>query len=256
MAQTNASSRRTPARKSSIAVLSPRLCFGKSVSSFRAEAFFPQESSDLWPLKKSSNDFVLRYGWFSAAVVKAFPLWFYLGSNARHKRRTMGRPYQTQAIALLGFVTSSLQPPAQTPKVYRAMKRNPADDLPVVGSTSSSDLGARPGIDITVDTAGNVVLDVSGMSVAPSWRDLDFTRIPKRLRHIVPGATGANSTSCFTMGTGPFQNGVVANGLESIPDLGRAPVTHGVIAPIQVVALAQYQTDLENTRAAWQIDET
>src|SRR5271157_4420802 len=149
-----------------------------------------------------------------------------------------------------------IQPPAQTPKVYRAMKRNPADDLPVVGSTSSSDPGARPGIDITVDTAGNVVLDVSGMSVAPSWRDLDFTRIPKRLRHIVPGATGANSTSCFTMGTGPFQNGVVANGLESIPDLGRAPVTHGVIAPIQVVALAQYQTDLENTRAAWQIDET
>ncbi len=149
-----------------------------------------------------------------------------------------------------------IQLPAQTPKVYRAMKRNPADDLPVVGSTSSSDLGARPGIDITVDTAGNAVLDASGMSVAPSWRDLDFTRIPKRLRHIVPGATGANSTSCFTMGTGPFQNGVVANGLELIPDLGRAPVTHGVIAPIRVVALAQYQTDLENTRAAWQIDET
>ncbi len=136
------------------------------------------------------------------------------------------------------------------------MKRDPADDLPIVGSASSSELGARPGVDITVDAAGDVALDETGMSVAPAWRDLDFTRIPKRLRHIVPGATGANSTSCFTMGVGPFQNGLVANGLELIPDEGQAPVTHGVIAPVQVVPLAQYQADLENTRTAWQIDET
>jgi hypothetical protein len=136
------------------------------------------------------------------------------------------------------------------------MKRDPADNLPVTGSTSSSELGARPGIDITVDVAGNVVRDATGMSVAPRWRDLDFTRIPKRLRHKVPGAIGANSTSCFTMGAGPFQSGEVANGLELIPDQGQAPVTHGVIAPVQVVPLAQYQVDLENTRASWQIDET
>jgi hypothetical protein len=136
------------------------------------------------------------------------------------------------------------------------MKQDPGDNLPIVGSTSSSELGARPRIDITVDVAGNVVLDATGMSVAPRWRDLDFTRIPKRLRHIVPGATGANSTSCFTMGMGPFQNGVIANGLELIPDQGQAPVIHGVIAPVQVVPLAQYQTDLANTRAGWQIDET
>ena len=135
------------------------------------------------------------------------------------------------------------------------MKRDPADNLPVVGSTSSSELGARPGVDITVDPGGNVVLDDTGMSVAPAWRDLDFTRIPKRLRHIVPGATGANSNSCYTMGVGPFQNGPVANGLVLIPDHGQMPVTHGVIAPVQVVPLAVYQTDLENTRADWQIDE-
>lgn len=90
------------------------------------------------------------------------------------------------------------------------MKRDLQDNLPVVGATSSSELGARPGIDITIDGAGNVALDSTGMSVAPRWQDLDFTRIPKRLRHIVPGATGANSTSCFTMGIGPFQNGIVA----------------------------------------------
>jgi hypothetical protein len=147
-------------------------------------------------------------------------------------------------------------PPARPPKVYRAMKRDPADNLPVVGSTSSSELGARPGVDIRVNAAGNVAVDGSGMSVVPGWRNLQIYRIPKRLKDIVPGAKGANSTSCFTIGVGPFQNGVVANGLELIPDLGKAPVFHGVIAPIQVVPLAQYQTDLENTRAAWQIDET
>jgi hypothetical protein len=143
----------------------------------------------------------------------------------------------------------------QSPKVYRAMKRDPADNLPVVGSNSSSELGARPGVDITVDPAGNVVLDQGGMSVAPEWRNLDFTRIPKRLRPLVPGATGPNSSSCFTMGTGPFQRDAIANGLELIPDQGPAPVAHGVIAPVQVTPLADYQTDLANTRAACQIDE-
>jgi hypothetical protein len=151
--------------------------------------------------------------------------------------------------------TASIQPPAQPPKVYRAMKRDSVDNLPVVGSNSSSELGARPGVDITVDPAGNVVLDESGMSVAPGWRDLDFTRIPKRLRSIVPGAVGPNSSSCFTMGAGPFLRDAIANGLELIPDQGPAPSTHGVIAPVRVVPLADYQTDLENTRASWQIDE-
>jgi hypothetical protein len=146
-------------------------------------------------------------------------------------------------------------PLATLPKVYRAMKRDPTDNLPVVGSTSSSELGARPGIDISVDAAGNVVLDASGMSVAPGWRNLKLTRIPKRLRHIVPGAKGPNSTSCFTVGAGPFQNGVVASGLELIPDQGQFPV-HGVIAPVQLVPLAQYQADLANTRTTWNIDET
>lgn len=72
---------------------------------------------------------------------------------------------------------------------------------------------------------------------------------------MVPGASGANRTSCFTMGVGPFQHGAVANGLELIPDQGPAPITHGVIAPVGAVLLAQYQSDLENTRATWQIDE-
>lgn len=135
------------------------------------------------------------------------------------------------------------------------MKSDPEDQLPVVGAASSAELGARPGIDITVDAVGNVVLDAGGMSVAPRWQDLPFPRILKRLRHIVPGATGANSAACFSLGVGPFQRGIIAHGLELIPDQGQDAARHGVIAPVEVVSLDRYQTDLAKTRADWRIDE-
>jgi hypothetical protein len=106
-----------------------------------------------------------------------------------------------------------------------------------------------------VDVVGNVVLDASGMSVAPRWQNLPFSRIPRRLRDIVPGAAGANTTACFSLGAGPFRKGIVADGLELIPDRGQHAPVHGVIAPAHVVPLAQYQTNLANTRADWRIDE-
>ncbi|MGD9646984.1 MAG: hypothetical protein AB7U73_14835 [Pirellulales bacterium] len=142
------------------------------------------------------------------------------------------------------------------PKVYRAMKFDPTDSLPIVGSGSSSELGARPGVDVSVDAAGLVMLDSTGMSVAPNWRDLDFTRIPRRLRHLVPGATGGNRTACFTMGSGPFARGDFAEGLELIPDEEPAPIKHGVVAPRRVARFDQYLSDLASTRARWRIDET
>jgi hypothetical protein len=76
--------------------------------------------------------------------------------------------------------------------------------------------------------------------------------------------TQANSAWCnrikqlFVLqnGSWSFESGVVAEGLVLIPDEGKAPVTHGVIAPIQVVSITKYQMDLEKTRNSWQIDET
>ena len=73
---------------------------------------------------------------------------------------------------------------------------------------------------------------------------------------MVPGAAGPNSSSCFALGFGPFQRGSVAAGLELIPDEGPKNVHHGVLAPVKVVPLAEYQSDLRNTRSAWEIDET
>jgi hypothetical protein len=136
------------------------------------------------------------------------------------------------------------------------MKRDPTDQLPVVGSESSSELGARRGIDISVDAAGQVVLDSTGMSVVPSWRDLQITRIPSRLRHLVPGAAGAKSTACFTMGSGPFERSAIAADLELIPDEGLEPIKHGVIAPRHTMAFDHYLSALANTRTQWRIDET
>jgi len=94
-----------------------------------------------------------------------------------------------------------------------------------------------------------------GETVRP-WADHHGLGWGRRFDHVRFRAAIYNSTSCFTMGAGPFQNGVFANGLELILDQGQAPATHGVIAPVQVVQLAEYQTDLANTRTAWQIDET
>jgi hypothetical protein len=128
------------------------------------------------------------------------------------------------------------------------MRKEP-DDLPTVSQTS---LGVRPGIDVDLDPRNNVLVNGKGMSVAPSWRDVNVNRIPRRLRPIVPGAAGSNSTFCFRMGSGAFVRGTVANGLTLEPDSGR----HGNIAPDQMVPLATYEADIAATRANWQEDET
>ncbi|WP_040351646.1 hypothetical protein [Blastopirellula marina] len=143
----------------------------------------------------------------------------------------------------------------EPPRVYRAMIFDSQDSLPVVGSTAK-ELGVRIGVDIHVDAGGNVNLDENGMSVAPRWQDLPRYRIPKRLRAVVPGASGSNSVACFVMGNGAFADGIVASGLKLIPDRKPQPITHGVVAPISAVSLTQYQADLASTRSSWQIDET
>ncbi|MBI2808348.1 MAG: hypothetical protein HYX68_25450 [Planctomycetes bacterium] len=125
------------------------------------------------------------------------------------------------------------------------MKRD-EDGLPTVGPSSST-LGVRPGIDIDVDPLHNAIPNDKGMSVTPSWKDISPRRIPKRL-----GGQGSSATSVFAFGFGPFQEAVIAAGLELFPD----STTHGEIRPTQFVPLSQYQADLAATRADWRIDET
>jgi len=113
-------------------------------------------------------------------------------------------------------------------------------------------LGIRPDIDIDLDDQKNVLVNGKGMSVAPNWRDINVTRIPKRLRKVVAGARGSDSTFCFRTGHGPFEKGPFANGLTLEPDSAR----HGNVAPATVVSLATYEADIAATRTGWQEDET
>ncbi len=133
------------------------------------------------------------------------------------------------------------------PQVFRSMKKA-LDGLPAVGPSASA-LGVRPGNDIDLDHQNNAVVNHKGMSVCRSWREMSIFRIPKRLDR---RGQGNNSLYCFKWGTGPFQRGAFAAGLELLPD----SVTHGVVRPTQSVPLAQYEADLAATRADWQIDET
>lgn len=130
------------------------------------------------------------------------------------------------------------------PLVFRAMKKE-ADGLPTVAPSASA-LGVRPAVDIDIDNQGNVVVNDKGMSVSPSWREISIFRIPKRL-----GGQGSNNTFCFRMGSGPFQQGALAAGLELVPDSPK----HGVVRPEKSVRLQQYENDLSATRLDWQVDE-
>ena len=131
------------------------------------------------------------------------------------------------------------------PKVFRVMKRD-EDGLPLVAPKSNG-LGVRPGIDIDVDHENNAIPNDKGMSVSPSWKGvIPARRIPKRL-----GGQGSNGTAVFAFGSGPFQQAMIADGLEPLPD---SP-NHGVIRPTSIVPLAMYESDLAATRADWRIDE-
>lgn len=136
------------------------------------------------------------------------------------------------------------------PRVFRAMKRD--DDGQPGVERSANGLGVRPEIDVDVDSQGRVLTNGKGMSVSPNWRDMNLSRVPRRLRHLLPGARGSNNVFCFRRGEGPFDSGAFAEGLILQPDSSR----HGVIAPAEFGPLADYETALAATRSDWIVDET
>ena len=141
--------------------------------------------------------------------------------------------------------------------VYRVM--TPDGAVPKIGPSARA-LGVRvpanPNADVTPDEAGNVGPQRGGMSVAPAWRDLEVHRIPRRLEHIVPDATGSNKDQCWKMGEGPFTEAAVSSQLILRPDEAvDGKVVHGVIEPASVMSIEGYQTALAATRDEWTVDE-
>jgi hypothetical protein len=140
------------------------------------------------------------------------------------------------------------------PKIYRSMRKKD-DGKPLVDPTGKG-LGVRGQpvngvVDVDLDQDGKVILNSKGMSVAPSWRDLPYFLISKRLKDRFPGARGATDIWCFTMGEGPFAESPVTDGLDLKIDTPK----YGVVAPRSSVSLDQYQARLANTRDYWTIDE-
>lgn len=141
------------------------------------------------------------------------------------------------------------------PRLVRPMYADPGDGLPLVGSNKRCLLGVRPtggSADIDLipagDVSGNVERNQKGLSVSADWRQLPAYMIPQELDDEINGASGMGM-KVYVHGTGPFAEGAVAAGLEMCFKANK--VDAGVISPVVVVKLAQYQADLQATRAQW-----
>ena len=140
------------------------------------------------------------------------------------------------------------------PKICRSMRKGD-DEKPLIEATGKG-LGVRGQpvngvVDVDLDQDGKVILNFKGMSVAPSWRDLPYFLISKRLKNQFPAARRPIDVFCFTMGEGPFAEGPVADRLDLKIDTPK----HGVVVPRLSVPLDQYQADLANTRNNRTIDK-
>jgi hypothetical protein len=138
------------------------------------------------------------------------------------------------------------------PQICRAMTID--SGKPLVANTARG-LGVRfgngPNDDMPVDERGNVHPGNGGMSVSPAWRDLEHHRIPRRLKHLMPKATGSNKDACWKMGAGTFEDGLIANGLALEVDSAK----HGLVGTVAIVSKETYSLALAATRDAWVIDE-
>ncbi len=90
------------------------------------------------------------------------------------------------------------------------------------------------------------------MSVVPDWRLLRYYRIPRRLSHIVPEASGKNTDACWRLAEIAFSNGIVAVRLQ----LRINSPEHGTIEPVNVTSVENFQSDLAATRDQWIVDES
>ena len=144
-------------------------------------------------------------------------------------------------------------------RIVRPMLKD-ADGLPLVGSKAKC-LGVRPtgpnaDVDLNPpsDVNGNVVLNDKGLSVSADWRTLPGHLIPEHLNDGMNGARGKNM-AVYAHGnrSDQFVEGNVAPGLEMIFKAGNKLA--GIIRPVAIVPLSQYQADLSATRPNWVNDE-
>jgi hypothetical protein len=122
-------------------------------------------------------------------------------------------------------------------------------DHPGTGPTART-LGVRIPADLPAPD-GMVSPGTGGMSVSSNWRALPPWRIPSRLSHLAPDASGRDDLFCWKTGDGTFDSGPLADGLLLRLD---SP-THGLVEPAEVMQVEAFQGLLAATRDLWVIDE-
>ncbi len=140
------------------------------------------------------------------------------------------------------------------PKIFRTMLPDASGTKPKIGCDGGPGLGVRvppdPNADVHPDLIGNVGSG-EGMSVAPYISALEWFRIPKRLKHIYPDASGSNRQIIWSMGEGEFRDAPISASLALKADSD----THGQIEPMTRVPVAAFQNALAETQKEWRKDE-
>ena len=112
-------------------------------------------------------------------------------------------------------------------------------------------LGVKPGeVDIGAD--GNVTINRRGMSVAPCLCAFLPHMVHRRLKPLVPGASGEGNRFVWRMHDGPFATAPITQELH----MQVTSSTHGVVRPAVKLTSSEYLAALASTRLDWQIDES
>ena len=135
------------------------------------------------------------------------------------------------------------------PRVFRVMKKDANDNLPVVAQNS---LGARPQTDVDVDAQNNVQVNGKGMSVSPNWRDINHKPHSETKARRRSGGPREQQHVLLSARNRPIR----AGSSYERPDARTRRTTHGNVAPVQVVQFPAYEGYLAATRPDWIEDET
>jgi hypothetical protein len=135
---------------------------------------------------------------------------------------------------------------ALMPTVFRSMKLDSNDGMPLRGQTATT-LGIRRS-DFDIDPVTTIVAkNGKGVSVSPSCGQLPQSLRPRKF----PGGLGGKNLLCFKLGTGPWQAGMVASGIDLFLDPNDPD--HGFLTPALPMLLKDLEDAVDATRPLWQI---
>lgn len=157
-------------------------------------------------------------------------------AQTRRLQVLASRTVDDPGLRAYSSVVSDLPPPE---RLYRAMKRD-ADGKPLCG-TRASELGIRPGVDITADADGQVHPMTGGLSTTPD----DPTLLPPHVRPLNLGGRGM--LPVFVVDAARLDGALAA---RRDP---QHPRDHVFVEPAFTMALTSLQALLRAGRDHWEV---